>query len=157
MVKPEPDIRCLPPDESVQAAVAAWLYEMWGLETGHGSPAEFLPGLRRRIDCNRIPFTLVAFSGNEPVGTAGVYLHDMHTHEHLSPWLAAVYVRPDQRRRGIGRRLCEAATLRAKALGVGRVYLFTPDKTAFYSNMGWEPVETAWYRNGRVVIMAKLL
>ena len=156
-MRPAPDIRCLPADESVQATVAAWLYGKWGPTTGRRSPAGFLPGLRGRVDCTRIPFTLVAFDEKEPVGTASLFVRDMDTHEHLSPWLAAVYVRPDKRRQGIGRRLCEAATARAEALGVRRAYLFTPDKEVFYGYMGWKPVEAAWYRSERVIIMTKLL
>jgi N-acetylglutamate synthase-like GNAT family acetyltransferase len=133
------------------------MFEEWGEETGRTSADAFIPGLRHRIHCSSIPFTLVAFHEKEPVGTASLFIHDMDDHRHLSPWLAAVYVNPGYRHRKIGRRLCEEVTRRAKSLGVESVYLFTPDRAAFYGHMGWKPIEKTTYRNRAVTIMRRSL
>jgi N-acetylglutamate synthase-like GNAT family acetyltransferase len=72
----------------------------------------------------------------------------------LSPWLAGVFVRPERRRRGIGaalvRRIMDEATL----LQVSKLYLYTVDSTAFYTNLGWSWLEHTAYRGKEVSIMS---
>ena len=134
-------------------AVARWMFAEWGEETNTSSPEAFLRGLRQRTSCCSIPFTIVAFHRNEPVGTASVFFQDMDTYKHLSPWLAAVYVIPKFRHREIGRRLCTDIVARAQSLKIEALYLWTPDKTDFYRHMNWKLIERTDYRNKRVSIM----
>jgi len=59
--------------------------------------------LRAHLIRDRMPLTLVASSELCPVGTATLLAHDVGTEQwpELSPWLAAVYVAPEYRHRGI--------------------------------------------------------
>ena len=75
----------------------------------------------------------------------------------LSPWLAAVYVLPEFRRQGIGSQLVRAIEETGKRLLLERLYLFTPDREAFYARLGWSLLELAEYRNHTNVIMTKSL
>jgi len=51
-----------------------------------------------------------------------------------------LYVRPDARRRGVGRALLEAVGQRCRARGVSYVEVQTDDEAApFYSALGYEP------------------
>lgn len=80
--------------------------------------------------------------------------HDMDTRKELSPWLAGVFVAPDYRRHGLGTALVRRAVDDATALGVRRLYLYTPTIELFYSRLGWSLVERTRYRGTDVVIMS---
>ena len=134
--------------------IAQWLHGQWGGITGSTLDA-FLGGLQNRAGSTCVPFTLVAFEGIVPVGTASVVEQDMDTHPHLTPWLACVYVSADSRQKGIGSRLCEAAFSRTGELGIDRLYLFTPDRMRFYTRLGWSSMQQVSYRGEQVSIMAK--
>ena len=56
-------------------------------------------------DPDHIPTTLVAVKGGEPVGSVSLLEQDLAGWEHLTPWLASLYVRSDHRGRGIGKQL----------------------------------------------------
>jgi N-acetylglutamate synthase-like GNAT family acetyltransferase len=78
----------------------------------------------------------------------------MDTRMDLSPWLAGVFVAPDHRRCGIGAALVQRIIDEAKALGVQRLYLYTPSAEHFYSRLGWALVEHTSYRGANVTVMS---
>jgi len=77
----------------------------------------------------------------------------MVTRKDLSPWLASVFVPPEHRGKGIGTALTRRIMDEAKALDVGTLYLFTPDRETFYSRLGWTVLERPEYRREQIVIM----
>ncbi len=72
----------------------------------------------------------------------------------LSPWLASIYVLPENRGQGIGTALVERVIEEAVELGIETLYLFTPDRKGFFASLGWSVVEHTEYREQKVVIMA---
>jgi N-acetylglutamate synthase-like GNAT family acetyltransferase len=70
-------------------------------------------------------------------GSAALRVHDLEGREDLTPWLAGVYVGRDFRRRGIGAALCATVEDAARSQGIQTLYLFTLDKQAWYSRLGW--------------------
>jgi GNAT superfamily N-acetyltransferase len=52
------------------------------------------------------------------LGFAMPVTHDMDTRMDLSPWLAGVFVSPEQRRYGVGAALVQRVIVEARALGV---------------------------------------
>jgi GNAT superfamily N-acetyltransferase len=129
-------------------------------EWGHLRPEETLEGRTRRLRdyCGRggIPTVLVALAGPALCGSAMLIAHDMDTREDLTPWLAGVYVLPAHRHRGYGSALVAAVVHEAAAIGVERLYLYTPDAAKFYARLGWSSLGDAEYRGQHVVIMSKL-
>lgn len=73
------------------------------------------------------------------------------------PWLAAVWVHPDHRRRGTGGSLVRHATLRAHSLGVSELFLYTEDQQAWYEAKGWQRVRDATLNGHAVTVMTKRL
>src|SRR5262245_25667130 len=69
-----------------------------------------------------IPTTFVAFEDEQLVGSASLIESDLDGWEHLSPWLASVYVVEQYRRRGVGTQLILRALEDALALRVPEVY-----------------------------------
>ena len=106
----------------------------------------------RTVD-HKIPETFVAVKDTKLVGMASIVKHDMSTRKDLSPWLAAVYVAPEFRNRGIGSRLVRTVMQEADTLGLEMLYLFTPNRIRFYSRLGWKVLEYTRYRGENVAIM----
>ncbi len=120
--------------------VAGWIYhEFWRDKPGYS--IEVFEGLLRRAsDPARIPLSLLALDDEEPAGTVNLIQSDSPSRPHLHPWLAALFVAPAHRGRGIGEALCRALVAEARRLGVTDLYLCT-DIPAFYSALGAEPYE----------------
>ena len=100
-----------------------------------------------------MPLTLVASLDSRPVGTVTLLAHDVETEQwpNLSPWLAALYVIPECRRRGIGRALVNATVAKAAVLGESQLYLLTVGREPFYADLGWQVVD----RSEKRVVMSK--
>jgi GNAT superfamily N-acetyltransferase len=134
--------------------LAAWVYDQWGhWMSSDTTPETLCREFERRMVQGQIPETFVAVEDDVPVGTASLVAHDLAERMDLSPWLAAVYVVPDSRNRGIGSALVRAVMDEALALGVEELYLFTPDKMSFYSRLGWEVLEHREHRGTDVRVM----
>ena len=89
-----------------------------------------------------IPLALVAHDGEEFLGTASVIASDLKERPQLTPWIAAVWVEPRARQRGVGSALVNRATQDCFALGFSRAYLCArPQRSALYERLGWIPIE----------------
>jgi N-acetylglutamate synthase-like GNAT family acetyltransferase len=66
-----------------------------------------------------------------------------------------VFVISEYRSKGVGRALVSRIGDEARKLGVSKLFLFTPDRETFYSQLGWHVFERTNYRNEDVVIMTK--
>ncbi len=135
--------------------VASWIFDEWGWEMPGSTRENILEEFSQHINRDRIPLTMLAWEDGQPAGTASIFNHDMETRMDLTPWLAAVYVPPEFRGRGIGSGLVKAIEALAKRLQLERLYLFTPDQEAFYARLGWTTIDTAEYRRRSNVIMTK--
>jgi N-acetylglutamate synthase-like GNAT family acetyltransferase len=122
--------------------VAARIWQAWWRESGH--PLNFISGRLRDENLNPapIPFALVAHDGAAFLGTASVVASDLAERPQLTPWVAAVWVEPGARQRGVGGALVNHATRDCFALGFGRAYLCARAKlSAYYQRLGWRPIE----------------
>lgn len=133
--------------------LAAWVYGEWGHLLPERTEEMLVVAFRQRSTPHVIPESFVALAGDRPVGMASLIEDDMKTRPDLSPWLAAVYVLPEFRNRGVGSGLVRAVMAEAMALDVEQLYLFTPDQEAFYRRLSWRTLERAIYRGEEVVIM----
>ena len=137
--------------------VARWLFDEWSDLCPGSTPDTFADHLQENCHDNQVPLTLIALVNGGVVGTASLIEYDMDTRHDLSPWLASVYVIPEQRGQGIGTELVQAIVAKAREIGIPTLYLFTPDKEHFYQKIGWQTQEYTEYRDREVVIMQKIL
>jgi GNAT superfamily N-acetyltransferase len=122
--------------------VAMRIWQAWWRDTGH--PLDYIAGRLHRENLNPdpIPFALVAHDGAEFLGTSSVITADLPERPQLTPWVAAVWVEPQARRRGVGAALVDRAALDCFALGVISLYLCARRERAdFYERLGWIPIE----------------
>jgi predicted N-acetyltransferase YhbS len=133
--------------------LAAWHYEQWAYLHDHDSVERRIANLQEELQCNGIPRTFVAVSGQVPIGSASLIPYDMDTRMELTPWLASVYVVPEQRKQGIGSALVRRVVQEAAMLGYQTIYLYTPDRAKFYESLGWSSLEKMKYHETMMEIM----
>lgn len=141
--------------------LAAWHDAQWG----HLNPAKTLEArieglqaaLTQSLGKSGIPTTFIAVDGPRVLGSASLVAHDMDLRMNLSPWLASVFVDPACRGQQIGSLLVERVAAEAAALGVARLYLFTPDRQTFYARIGWQTLEQVEYRGELETVMVREL
>jgi len=150
-------IRYLADCPELVPVLARWVFDEWREQYRISSVDDQIELFMQRTNRNRFPLALVAFSGDEPVGTASLKLREMTTHTHLVYWLGAVFVTKDMRNRGIGTALVECATAAAQQLAAWMLYLHTSGKVSLYSRLGWVEMERCLYSGHEVVIMKKEL
>jgi len=132
--------------------LAEWHQCEWAALNPGSSLQDRIDKMRGYLEDDFIPGTYIAL-GQELAGSAAIIKYDMDSRKDLSPWLASVYVRSDQRRKGIGTQLVKHVMSEARKAGLKHLYLFTPDQVSFYRQLGWQVLERARYHNHDIVIM----
>ncbi|MGO4385901.1 GNAT family N-acetyltransferase [Microvirga sp. 2YAF29] len=104
---------------------------------------ELLTGLvGENFGAGPIPTALVAHDGEHFLGTAALIECDEETRPQYTPWIAALWVEPEHRQRGIGAALVDRASQLAFTIGAERVYLLTRERRlSFYEGLGWKVLE----------------
>jgi len=151
----ELSIEHLADHKDVVPTVAAWVYAQWPHFNPGATLEDIVGKLTERTVRHRIPETFVALHEGKPVGTASLVSSDLPTPQHLSPWLASVYVVPEYRNRGIGSRLVERVAAEAITLRIGKLYLYTPDKVPFYTRLGWSALRHTEHFGIDVAVMVR--
>lgn len=134
-------------------ALSGWFLREWRDFYGDGTWEDVAETFYRRLNRGRIPLALVAFEGEQPLGTVSLLEESVGTRERLTPWLGGLYVREGRRREGIGTRLIEAGVGEARALGVGQLFVGIRRAEDYYSRLGWGVVERTSVHGEAVTIM----
>ncbi|HEX6141188.1 MAG TPA: GNAT family N-acetyltransferase [Geminicoccaceae bacterium] len=137
--------------------LVAWFIEAWAPWYGPAGPGDARHDLEAACRRDGIPLGLVALEDGRLVGTATLRATSLETHRHLSPWLAAMLVRPDRRRRGIGTRLVAAIEDVARSQGFREVFVATDAAGRIVEGRGWERVERARTPCGQIGIYRRTL
>jgi N-acetylglutamate synthase-like GNAT family acetyltransferase len=132
--------------------LARWHHQEWSYLNPDGSIEKRIERMQSFSNDALIPSTFIAVE-NDLLGSAAIVAHDMDTKQELSPWLASVFVSPENRSRGIGSELVIQVMNQARNAGIKTLYLFTPDKEHFYIRLGWQTISNELYRGHMVTVM----
>lgn len=117
--------------------VAGWHWKEWGSDAVDETETDWVRRVHSRSS-DGVPFTLVCFLGDVPVGAVSACWDDRRdgfpTDE---PWLSGMVVRNEARNLGVGRALLGAAERRCRELGFPRVWLHTGEAKRFCERCGW--------------------
>ncbi len=123
---------------------------------------EFRPGqtvedriehMRESCGKGAVPSVVVALEESRLLGGALLIEHDLKLRRNLTPWLAGVYVKAEERGRGIASQLVNRVVEEAAALGVPELYLYTDTSQSLYARLGWQVIEELVYEELPVVVM----
>lgn len=144
------EIKLLDQDPALIRTLSEWHQAEWG----HLSARKMDDRISEFAEHGSgVPLTLVAYLDGAPIGTASLLEEDMDIHKELTPWLASVFVLPEQRSRGFGGQLVQGIVSEARRLGIASMYLFTEDRAGFYAAMGWLELEAISYHGEDITIM----
>lgn len=118
-----------------------WFFEHYGALLGEKTPDARIAKLRTHVQTDTLPIAWVAHADGQVLGMSALRVHDLDGREDLTPWLGGLFVGRSFRRQGIGAQLVAAVEAKAGVLGIGTLYLFTLDKQAWYSRLGWRVLE----------------
>ncbi|WP_447926587.1 GNAT family N-acetyltransferase [Vreelandella sp. EE27] len=148
------NIERLSADSPFVPVVATWTFETWGYLHPEQTLEKQIAFIRSECGEQGVPTTFVALENGVAVGTACLIEDDMSTRPELGPWLASVFVPFEKRGQGIASQLVKRVEEEARATGIERFYLYTPDQQALYRRLGWQDIEQVEYRGEAVTIMA---
>ncbi len=131
------------------------LYQQFGSLAPHRTQKDFENCMLNHCNKDCLPMAFVAIEADKLVGTFSFRQHDMETHKHFSPWIGSVFVHPSRRKEGIGTKLMRQAEVLCKQHDIKTLYLFTPDKQAWYLKLRWERIEEATFNSHFVSIKKK--
>jgi predicted N-acetyltransferase YhbS len=139
------------------AQVAAWGFAEWGYLNPGETLAQRMIRIEGKMNVDRVPIAFVALDDDGGiVGTASLIFDDLEG-DPRNPWLASVYVPPEQRKKGVASALVRTVEDAARRLGYTRLYLFTSTAPKLYADLGWRPLEQRDYRGDHIQIMDKTL
>ena len=143
--------------------IAYWYHNEWGVinpdpELNNQTIAALEVKLAEYCNSDRLPLMLVATTNANLIATAQIRFQENTNYPADSHWLGGVYVDELQRGSGTAQSLIEVIIIKAKQLGIDKLYLHTEALCGgLYKKMGWQAVEETLYSGVNVLIMKKIL
>jgi N-acetylglutamate synthase-like GNAT family acetyltransferase len=103
-----------------------------------------------------LPAIIVAEVDGRMAGTVALRERSVETHAHLSPWVTGLWVAPDLRKLGLGRRLLLAIAEEAAARGFREIHAVTNTARWLFDKLGWEAIEEIEYHGEEVTLYRRL-
>jgi len=147
------EIRYLAECTEVIPELAMWFRSEWPDEVGE----DVEQVIHRCAQQHKVPVGLVAFRKSRPIGTVQILSASVHSHGHLKPWIAGLYVVPERRHHGVACRLIDAALDTARLLEVETVYVGIQAARDIYENRGWIYLEDGSAGDETVMILTQSL
>lgn len=152
------DVIDIPDDCELQQRIARDCVNEWKRDFPHDTEQWYIDLYREALVTEKLPVVLVAMMNGEYVGTGSLIADDeLPSATEPGPWVAAVFVREEHRRSGVGTSLVSALVERARELELTDVYLYTESSVNWYVSMGWRLVRTARLADHDVTVMQRRL
>lgn len=117
------------------SGVTEWLWQAFGGET---LPQAFFASIVGHSQTpGALPITFIAAEGEMLLGTVGLWRCDLISRQDLYPWMAALYVAPEARGRGVAGKLQQHVIGYARTQGYSELFLYSACRD-FYERFGWQ-------------------
>ncbi len=134
--------------------IAQLLHNDWGLLPPWANLKQVHESLENRCSESVFPQCFIAVSDtDELLGTASLKLNELANHPDKTHWLGEVYVKSEQRGRGLASALTQVAQAYAFKHGARHLFLYTPDQQALYAKLGWRIVGSELVNEENVSLM----
>lgn len=136
--------------------LADWAYQEWSKYDPDFTMEKAINSFNSRLNHNKIPLTLVAVEGENPIGMISLKpTISPKGYEDKQPWIGSLYVIPSKRGIGVGKKLMAAIKDVALNLGYNELFLYTsvPLARDWYTANGWKIITTDIYKNHTITIM----
>jgi len=144
----------IPRDHGLRLTVAHWSLAEWVHDFPDDTIDWYLDLYEEASRVRGLPSVFVAHLDGKLAGTASLVADDeLPGASEPGPWVAAVFVTPPARRKGVGGAVVRAAIDRARDLGLPEVYLYTGTGIDWYLDAGWEVVRVAELAGHPVTVM----
>lgn len=120
--------------------VAQWLWNAFWRSSGR-SFGQTLDAVKHSVVAPNLPRTFILLVDDVPAGTVSLAEHDLDERPDLTPWLAGLYVAPDQRGHGLAGMLIKMVEQECRIRGIPTVWLYTNTAERLYERAGWRTVE----------------
>lgn len=80
---------------------------------------------------------------------------DLPGYEHLTPWLASLFVVPHARGHGVGSKLVDHLLAEAQSNGVAHVHIFTAGQEQYYLDRGWRTLDRIEHRGEQAAVLVR--
>lgn len=146
----------MPVDRALWQQAAQWCLNEWADAWPEDTEATYVAHYRATADDpHHLPVVLAALEDGALRGVVTLVDDDELPGATESPWLAACFVDPEHRGRGVGRALVDAAVTYAAQLGIGRLHLFTWSEESWYARLGWQVVRTVDFAGHTTSVMCR--
>jgi GNAT superfamily N-acetyltransferase len=149
-------IRRLEADEPAFDIAARWRYDAFFAQDGIAFE-ESRDALRAWMDGLGFETALLAEVDGQPAGSCLFVREEIDPAHDLTPWLAALYVAPKFRNRGIASALVGAIEQHARSVGCSELFLYTITAERVYARLGWSVHERFDWHGEKFVLMARSL
>ncbi len=145
---------CLLADAPDVIPVLAELFAAeWKPYYGSEGPGDATADLTGCLNRDEIPLAIVALTPDgAPAGTAALKANSVGDELDGGPWLTALLVRPDCRKRGIGSALIEAIERQARRLGHSGLVCSTDRGETLLQRRGWRRIGESQSLRGTVPV-----
>jgi GNAT superfamily N-acetyltransferase len=149
-------IRRLSADEPAFEIVARWRYDAFFAQD-EITFEDSRDALRNWMRDNGYETALIAEIDGQPAGSCLFTREEVDSKHDLTPWLAALYVAPEFRGRGIASALVRAIEAHARSVGCTELHLYTITAEPLYAKLGWNVRERFDWHGEKFVLMARSL
>lgn len=147
-------IRRLEADEPAFDLVARWRYDAFFAEDGI-TYEESRDALHAWMAGLGYETALLAELDGRPAGSCLFVREEIDPKHDFTPWLAALYVAPEYRKRGVASALVRAIEQHARDVGCTQLYLYTITAEPLYAKLGWTALEHFDWHGEAFVLMAR--
>jgi len=135
-----------------------WMYNEWSNYDKELTKDRLACNFKKRCNDDCIPFVLVFYKNDVPVGMVGLKESGPLELAHLgqaSPWGCSFYVLPEERSKGLGEKIARSILTIAARLGYSELFFYSssPEAARWYLFRGAELVEKEPFRDHTAYVM----